>query len=202
MKYQRRHRLFSAVFAGLLLNGCQLLQPRDLGPAPVVESTMQPIVQRSVNLLATQKSDNESLASLLRYSRYINELSKRQLADEVKNAEAANKISNNMRSKLKLVVLLSYAAGDAQDDKRAIKLLSEIIKDDDGKQESALFEYAYMWLAVLQQRVEAGQRIQELDKSVKDERAQRQQLEGKLEALKTIEQSIVNRQNGAQELKP
>jgi hypothetical protein len=65
-----------------------------------------------------------------------------------------------------------------------------------------LREYAYSLLVSIEQREKAEQQNAQLRKNLKKEIDRRELLEQKLEALKSIEESITQRQNPPEEVAP
>jgi len=140
----------------------------------------------------------ESLITILRYPRYISELSRVRLAGEYRRLEAANRVEPTLREQLKLAVLLSRNSTEIQDNNRAIRMLSEIVGAKD-KSVAVLTGYAYVLLDSLRLRTQLNKKLAEMSKKLNEERQMRRQLERKLEALKSIEKTISDRQNEAKD---
>lgn len=174
--------LCGAIF---ILSACNVLQTRSQAPAPVVESP---------------GLDEERLITILRYSRYISALSSVRLVEEYRKLDNANKVEPTLRGQLKLAVLLSRSSTEIQDNNRAIRMLNEIVGSKD-KSVAALTGYAYVLLDTLRLHTQSNKKLAEMSKKLDEERQRRRQLEQKLEALKSIEKTISDRQNEAKDVK-
>jgi len=183
----------------VFIGGCEYLRiPSDGTPAPVVEPVGEPKLEKNSAmppLAVSYTSDTEVLLTLLRYSRYISDLSYEELEEEVKKTEVSNGIEPSARGQLKLAVLLSLPSAEMKNVERATGLLGDLINAGDGSS-PALREYAHLLLSSLQLRVETQKQNRKLNSQLKLERKKRIQLEQKLEALRTIEKSMTKRQSG------
>ena len=79
--------------------------------------------------------------------------------------------------------------------------MSGVINTEE-KRGKVLKEYAYTLLVAIDQNEKAEYQNQQLRKKLKSEIDRREQLEQKLEALKSIEESITQRQNNPEESAP
>jgi hypothetical protein len=102
---------------------------------------------------------------------------------------------------LQHALLLSAAEAPYRDDKRAKTILTKIINSGE-KRGLVLREYAYSLLVNIEQREQAEQQYRQLRNILKKEIDRRELLEQKLEALKSIEESITQRQNKTEESAP
>ncbi len=179
-------------------SGCEYLHiPSDGTPAPVVEPVSEQRTDRDEIMppvAVSYTSDTEVLLTLLRYSRYISDLSVEELGAEIKKTEFSNGVEPSARGQLKLAVLLSLPSADVQSVERATSLLGDLINAGD-ESPPALREYAHLLLSSLQLRVETQKQNKKLHSQLKLERKKRIQLEQKLEALKSIEKSMTERQS-------
>lgn len=168
----------------VILSACNVLQTRSQAPAPVVESP---------------RLDEENFITILRYSRYISALSNVRLVDEYRKLDNANRIEPTLQGQLKLAILLSRNSTEIQDNNRAIRMLREIAGTKD-RSVAALTGYAYMLLDSLRIHTQSNKKLAEMSKKLNEERQKRRQLEQKLEALKSIEKTISDRQNEAKDV--
>lgn len=174
-------------------------------PAPVIEpfseqpSNWRPILPHELD---AHFEESEALLHLLRYSRRLGEMTSGELDEEY---TALKKLSHEQKSSIgmqvKLALLLSTSAASFRDNERAKKILSGVINTEE-KRGKVLKEYAYTLLVAIDQNEKAEYQNQQLRKKLKSEIERREQLEQKLEALKSIEESITQRQNNPEELAP
>jgi hypothetical protein len=171
-------------------------------PATVIESFYEePSNWRPVlpHELDAHFEESEALLKLLRYSRRLNELTPKELDLEYQSFKArpeVEKAAVNMQ--LQQALLLSATAAPYRDTRHAKKILTGIINSSE-KRGLVLREYAYSLLVNIEQREEAERQYRQLRDSLKKEIDRREVLEQKLEALKSIEESITQRQNKTEE---
>jgi hypothetical protein len=181
-------------------------------PAAVIESfydetsTWRPILPHELD---AHFEESETLLKLLRYSRRLGELTPKELDHEFQSFQKhtkEEKAAVNMR--LQQALLLSVPVAPYRDNQRAKKILADVINSGE-KRGLVLREYAYSLLVNIEQREKAEQQNLQLRKSLKKEierrellEKKRDLLEQKLEALKSIEESITQRQNTAEEPAP
>ncbi|WP_455203402.1 hypothetical protein [Kaarinaea lacus] len=202
--------LFFAVAIILLQSGCEVLkktlqsdpstqvsQPAEATPAPVIEpyfeepSNWRPILSHN---LETHIVETEALLRLMRYSRQITELTNNELANELKKVQQLNEEKSDTSTQLRLALLLSLPSSQFYNKGEAKKILSDVINTSD-EHAPVLREYAYTLLVSIEKTEESERINATLRKKLKKEIDRRQQLEQKLEALKSIEESISQRQN-------
>ena len=218
--------LLSTVLVMMLHSGCEVLdklqakdselvetaavqKPRDadldLASAPVIEpiaeqsSGWRPILPHELD---AQFEESEILVKLFRYSRRLGEMTSQQLDQEYqsyRNLTEEQKSAVNMQ--LQYALLLSNSMAGFRDDESAKKILTGIINSEK-KRGVMLREYAYNLLVSIDQNEKAEQQNLLLRKKLKSEIERREALEQKLEALKSIEESITQRQNNPEEVKP
>ena len=200
-KWSINHLIAINVLSVLVVfsSGCEYLRiPSDGTPTPIVEPVSEQKEEKDSAMppvAVSYTSDTEVLLTLLRYSRYISDLSAEDLEGEIKKTELSNGIEPSARGQLKLAVLLSLPSANIQNVERATSLLSDLINAGD-ESPPALREYAHLLLSSLQLRVETQKQNKKLNSQLKLERKKRIKLEEKLEALKSIEKSITKRQSG------
>ncbi|WP_455210538.1 hypothetical protein [Kaarinaea lacus] len=174
-------------------------------PAAVIESfyeetsNWRPILPHELD---AHFEESEALLKLLRYSRRLGELTAKELDQEYQDFQQLaeeEKVAVNMQ--LQQALLLSAPAAPYRDNQQAKKILTGIINSGE-KRGLVLREYAYSLLVSIEQREKAEQQNTQLRKSLKKEIDRRELLEQKLEALKSIEESITQRQNPPEEVAP
>ncbi len=139
-------------------------------------------------------SANDSLLAMLRYFRFINGLPEPQLAEEFKRINDAYFIRPNDRSGLKRAMLLMKPGTEFYDINQAKQLVIDIINDESGAV-PAFKEYAQFLLTIIDSQVREYQRYNQLEERLRQEIANREKTEEKLEALKSIEESMIQRRS-------
>jgi hypothetical protein len=184
----------------LLLAGCAATatNEQDSAEATQKRGESQSAPAASVNTAASIEtplvSANDSLLAMLRYSRFINGLSKDQLVDEFKRINDAYFIRPNDRTGLKRAMLLMKPGTDFHDLNQAKQAFNDIVKSNDDSV-PAFKEYAEFMLAIIDSQVAEHQRYNQLEEQLRQEIAGRKQAEEKLEALKSIEESMIQRRS-------
>jgi predicted transcriptional regulator len=130
----------------------------------------------------------------MRYSRQITELTQKELSNELKKVQQINQEKSDTSTQLRLALLLSLPTSQFYNKGEAKKILSDVINTSD-EHAPVLREYAYTLLVSIEKTEESERINTTLRKKLKKEIDRRQQLEQKLEALKSIEESISQRQN-------
>lgn len=213
--------VISIVVVAVFFTGCEILdklaqKPQTVTtkpvqtepeqyPAAAIESfydepsNWRPILPHELD---AHFEESEALLKLLRYSRRINEFTPQELEREYQAFQGHTKEEQVAISmKLQHVLLLSASEAPYRDDQRAKKILAGIINSGE-KRGLVLREYAYSLLVSIEQREAAEKQNQQLRKNLKKEIHRRELLEQKLEALKSIEESITQRQNKTEETLP
>jgi len=212
-----------AVLLVMLQSGCEILeklQSRDSEPEkaisqtqsdPVAAPVIEPFVEQPSGWrpilpheLDAQFEESEILMKLFRYSRRLGGMTPQQLEQEYqsfKNKKLTEPQKNGLIAQLQYAMLLSAQTASFRDDEGAKKILTKIINSE--KQRGVMLrEYAYNLLVTIDQNEKAEQQNQLLRKKLKSEIERREALEQKLEALKSIEESITQRQNSPGEVAP
>ncbi len=192
---------FPAIFLamiGFLLGGCAATATGKQDSEESAQRQAKPAQAANVNTAASIEtplvSANDSLLAMLRYSRFINGLSKDQLEDEFKRINDAYFIRPNDRSGLKRGMLLMKPGTDFYDINQAKQVFSDIMKSSDDSV-PAFKEYAEFMLTIIDSQVAEHQRYNQLEEQLRQEIAERKQAEQKLEALKSIEESMIQRRS-------
>jgi hypothetical protein len=182
----------------LLLAGCQILEVKD--PAgtnsPETEASESATANNhAASIDAPLVAANDSLLAMLRYSRYINTLDKQQLEIELKKVTDAYFLRANERTGLKLALILIKPDSGFSDVNQAKQILTDITNSDQSLPEFQ--EFSRFMLLRITERERDNRRYNDLEERMNNELAARKKLEEQLEALKTIEQSISERHDGA-----
>jgi hypothetical protein len=185
----------------LMLSGCELMQtafPGSETDTPPVkdtsidQGTTDGIEDGKAPVIIAPTTNEDELLQIMHYSRIMQSYPRARLKDEFKRAATALADNPDTANQLRMAILLSIPNTSFKNEKRAMQMLSRIVND--GKQSSKLQEYAYLLLDTLQQRGEVMQINKELSEELQAERQKRVQLQQKLDALKSIEKSISQRQ--------
>ena len=195
MKIDSRYSKYAAIFLlSLFLLGCETMaqdgQPgaageSQAGGSTVAENNAAPIGSPLV-------SANDSLLAILRYSRFINGLSKEPLEKEFQRINDAYFLRPNDRSGLKRAMLLIMPGTSFYDLYQAKQAFSDILHSSDNTV-PAFKEFADFMLSVVRSQEEAIKQNAQLQEQLAQEVQVRKKIEEKLEALKTIEESMTQR---------
>lgn len=197
------------VFLVLPMSACEVInQSLSAKPAPVVENSYEQQLRESERLAREEAkssmavlntSDEETLLTLMRYSRFITDLTKPDVEREYKKIQTLNRNDPSVRSQFKLAMLLSLPQEQFHDAKLARQILIEFIE---GSSDHAptLREYAFVLLESIDKKAKLMQSTLNLQRRLRQETQRRKQLENQLEALKSIEQSISQRQEKPEEV--
>ena len=184
----------------VLLSGCSAtaMNAQDADAQARAQAEGQDAGAQSENTAASIEtplvSANDSLLAMLRYSRFINGLSKEQLTDEYKRINDAYFIRPNDRSGLKRAMLLMKPSTEFYDINQAKQLFTDIINSDDNSV-PAFKEYAEFMLSIINSQLKEYQRYNQLEEQLELEIKKRKRTEEKLEALKSIEESMTQRRS-------
>lgn len=137
-------------------------------------------------------SANDSLLAMMRYLQFISKLDKEQLNDEFKRINDAYFIRPNERSALKRAMLLMRRDAEFYDRNQASQVLNDMISKEDNTT-PAFKDYAKLLLWIIKMQEVADQRYTELEAEKRQEALRRKKAEEQLEALKSIEESIIQR---------
>jgi len=190
----------NVVIVYLLLSGCgaMAMNGQSSDDSAGVQAEGQATDSQSANTAASIEtplvSANDSLLAMLRYSRFINGLSKEQLAEEHKRINDAYFIRPNNRSGLKRAMLVMKPGTGFYDINQAKQLFTDIVNSSDDSV-PAFKEYAEFMLSIIDSQVKEYQRYNQLEEQLGQEIKKRKQTEEKLEALKSIEESMIQRRN-------
>lgn len=185
------YRYFNApgiLMIGLLIAGCETTGGQDdnaARAAAMSENSAAPIGSPLV-------SANDSLLAMLRYSRFINGLPKAQLETEFKRVNDAYFLRPNDRSGLKRAMLLLMPGTSFYDLYQAKQSFEEILSSND-KAVPAFKEFAEYMLSAIRSQEESIKQNAQLQEQLAREIEHRKKIEEKLEALKTIEESMTQR---------
>ena len=182
----------TTLILSLLLAGCEVA---PVNQKPSVEADLaarNASVNTAASIDAPLVSANDSLLAMLRYSRFVNGLSKERVAEEFKRVNDAYFVRPNDRSGLKRAILLMIPATDFYDLQQAKQLFTDIMSSSDDSV-PAFKEYAEFMLSVLDAQEQANIRYNKLMQELQQETLKREQAEQKLEALKSIEENMIQR---------
>lgn len=139
-------------------------------------------------------SANDSLLAILRYTRFINGLSKEPLEKEFQRINDAYFLRPNDRSGLKRAMLLIMPGTSFYDLYQAKQAFSDILHSSDNSV-PAFKEFADFMLSAIRSQEEAIKQNAQLQEQLAQEIQLRKKLEEKLEALKSIEENMTQRRN-------
>jgi hypothetical protein len=130
--------------------------------------------------------------SIFDYFAYINTLSEEELSAEYAQAKDAFSQNNQPLNRLRLALLLGLPQAGFKDYDRSLDLLAEYL-DDPNSQDQFFKEFSLFLSAMILKFKEQDQRARNLDVKLKEES---EVLQKKLEELKTIEKTIMERGKG------
>jgi len=195
MKTDSRYSSFAAAITlSMVLLGCETMPVNgqagataeaQAGGSTVAENNTAPIGSPLV-------SSNDSLLAILRYSRFINGLSKEPLEQEYQRMNDAYLLRPNDRSGLKRAMLLVMPGTSFHDMYQAKQAFSDVLHSSDNTT-PAFKEFADFMLSVIRSQEEAARQNVQLQEQLAQEKQVRRKIEEKLEALKTIEESMTQR---------
>jgi hypothetical protein len=191
----RFFKLASSLLMCTLIMGCEAVAVRTQASADDPGSNNSAASENiAASIDAPLVSANDSLLSMLRYSRFVNGLSKQQVSDEFKRISEAYFIRPNDRSGLKRAILMMIPGTDFFDLPQAKQLFTEVLNSKD-QSVPAFKEYAEFMLGILDSQEQSNSRYAKLLEDYRQETSKREQLEQKLEALKSIEENMIQRRN-------
>jgi len=186
-------KLANVLVLFLLLLGCDMV-PVKTNATFSGDSNNNANQNVAASIDAPLVSANDSLLSMLRYFRFVNGLSKQQAAEELKRISDAYFIRPNDRSALKRAILLMIPGTDFYDLPQAKQLFTEVLNSKD-QSVPAFKEYAEFMVGILNSQEQSNARYAKLLEEYQRETAMREQLEQKLDALKSIEENMIQRRN-------
>lgn len=167
-----------ALFLGVMLSACTTVAPgaNGLSVAPVAEPVL----------------GIGQLDDLLKYSDYIRKLSTPDAAKEFERASQAFSQEKSLYARLQLALLLSLPGASFHDDGAALNLLREGGKDPrSGSPE--LHRFANLLIAMVSTQKQLSDSVNDLTMKLKDEQKRADDLQGKLNAIKTMEKNLMQR---------
>ncbi|MDH5326686.1 MAG: hypothetical protein OEZ68_10280 [Gammaproteobacteria bacterium] len=201
-------KIIISVTVVIFLAACEVLNQSMLErPAPVAEFSYEQQLKESERLAREEAkssmavvnpSDEETLLTLMRYSRFIAELTKPEITREHEKISGLNVSEPTVRSRFKLAMLLSLPTAHFHDARKAKNILIEFIEESE-EHAPTLREYAFVLLEDIDKKAKFQLESTNLRRKLRHEQQLRLQLEQKLEALKSIEESISQRQNQPEE---
>ena len=166
---------------GALIGGCANIEQAASSKADSWSKTP---------LFATKNND---VTALLSYSQRIRVLSAESLATEYALATQALAKQRSDSNRLKLALLLALPNAPFRDDSRAVALAEETLnnKASDSAELKSLAQYI---AAVAGEQKRQEDRFQQLSQKLKEEEKRSEALQQKLDALKSIEKDLINRE--------
>ena len=178
----------------IILAGCETIASTEQSSAEK-DATNKVVSENSAASIETPLvSANDSILAMLRYSRFVNGLTKEQLADEFKRINDAYFMRPNDRSALKRAMLLMIPDTSFYDLNQAKQSFSDIVNSND-QSVPAFKEYAEFMISVIAFQEQANKRSSQLQEQLNQEIVRREKIEEKLEALKSIEENMTQRRN-------
>jgi hypothetical protein len=178
-----------ALFPNLQLPGAtQSQQEPPKVEAPKVESPKAE--SPKVEVVPATTGDAEALVQYTAYMRRLNAADQGREQEAMKQLVAKNKTEIN-RAELALTYALPGLA--TRDDARALGLLEPLAKEATSP---AVRNFALMLLGFVAENRRVDESLQIVNGKLKDEQKQSAELQQKLEALKSIEKSLSDRDRG------
>ena len=151
----------------------------------------------------TVDTSARDIANLMNYAQKIRTLSAEELTSEF------NAMSQNFAKKksdlnrIRLAILYSFPYSTFRDDTAALNLLDEYLATSSAEDKGLLKNYAKFLFANIVEQKKQDERIQKLLQKVKDEQKRadtlqqkNDELQQKLNAIKSIEKNMIERDNG------
>ena len=163
-----------AALAGLVaaLAGCGVLRDMEAGSA---EPWVKPDTPRPAS----------DLDSLLLYFQHIKKLSGAELGREHDNARQAYARTRSELNRVRLAMMLSLPNTAFNDEPRALELLDPVVKNP----QTSLHGLAFLLAAYIQEQKRLDGNVQNLQQNLHG-------LQQKLDALKSLERSLTEREQG------
>ena len=189
-------KLVMAIAVSVYLAGCATSAGRARASADADDVTAnQAASQNNAASIETPLvSANDSLLAMMRYWRFVNRLTEQQLEAEFKRINDAYFIRPNDRSGLKRAMLLMMPGTNFYDLNQAKQALTDIINSSDSSV-AAFKEYAEFLSSIVRSQQDSEQRYTQLQDELEQEKLKRKKSEEKLEALKSIEESMIQRRS-------
>jgi hypothetical protein len=179
-----------ALSFSLLAQGCaelkSIFSPPEAPAPPKKQEKPEPVVQPSPEPVATtlkrQISDLEALFA------YYDRMRRLSATEQVKEQEAARQAFNKDKSdlnRLKLAMLQALPNSAVRNDASAQALIDPLLKEGDSH-DAGLRAFAQLLSLYLAEHKKAEDRIREDQQEIED-------LQKKLDALKSIEKSLIDR---------
>ncbi len=167
---------------------CENLARPVAGSSETAQAAKHPVPERRPLAQADAKAD-EGLVALIAYTHWLREASPAQLQRVLPGAEARAKDPGNVLEKMRLAVLLSLPNAPFRNEMRALALVDEALKSAPRDSDLAMFAYMLRWGLQDRHRIQS-----DYERTLTQERTQRDTLEQKLNELKAIEEQIHRRE--------
>jgi hypothetical protein len=176
----RTFHLVASAFAASVFAGCTALPSTPVpGPESAPEVELEPPIKTE-----TPRPGSE-VESLLRYFEQLRKLSSAQLGKEHDSVRQAYAKDHSEFNRVRLAMVLSLPNTSFGDESRALELLDPTVKN----QQTSLSGLALLLAVHVQERRKLAGNVQVLQQSV-------QGLQQKLDALKSLERSLIEREQG------
>jgi len=193
MKIDCKYSKFTAIILlALLLLGCETLPREGQSGATGGSQDGGASANNAAPIDSPLVSANDSLLAMLRYSRFINGLSKGQAEQEFQRINDAYFLRPNDRSGLKRAMLLLVPDTSFYDLYQAKQAFSDILTSSDNTV-PAFKEFAEFMLSAIRSQEEIIKQNAKLQEQLAQETQVRKKIEEKLEALKSIEENMTQR---------
>lgn len=178
-------KLIALAAVVLVAGGCADLKapfPRAEPPAPAAKKQPEPPPEPLATTLKRQVSDVESLIGFYEHVRRLSSV------EQAKDFEALRQVYNRDKSdlnRLKLALIQAMPNSPVRNDAAAQALIDPMLKDGEGH-DAGLKAFAQLLNAHLAERKRLEDRLREDQKEIEE-------LQKKLDALKSIEKSLIDR---------
>jgi hypothetical protein len=176
-------RMVPLGFVALSLWGCAVV------PRPEVEAPGEPAAV--IDVVPDPASE---LERLLDYFQRIRNLSGAQLAQEHHNARFAFARTGSDFDRVRLAMVLSLPNTGFNDESRTLDLLEPMVKS----RNSTLNGLASLMSAYLQEQRRLGQSVQGMQQNMESMQQNMQSMQQKLDALRSMERSLIEREQAGQ----
>ncbi len=162
---------------------------RPVTSSPEIAPAAKPPVPQTQPLARAETKADDSLAALIAYTNWMREANPAQLQHILPGAEVRAKDPGNVLEKMRLAVLLSLPHAPFRNETRALALVEESLRAAPQDSDLAMFGYMLRWDLQDRRRIQA-----DYERTLTQERTQRDTLEQKLNELKAIEEQIHRRE--------
>ena len=178
---KRSAAVAAMVTIGMLMSGCEALRPSQSQPPQAPKPDVAKPVEPPVAAKVEPTKPVSEVESMLAYFDYIRRLPPAELGREHDSARQAFAGNRSDAARLRLALLLSLPNAPFKEEAKALELLEPMVKDT-RSQYTPLRGFAFLLAVLVSEQRKLGSSVQGLQE--------------KLEALKSLERSLNERERG------